>query len=126
MKYPYVLAALMTIPSAAAFAMPRGSFLMAPAPTRAALIKALKESSTAACYRKATDQSPGTLVATFMHLRSIRLQHDRVVGVWFVTHGRKAVYWRLRRLRAGTRVWVTPHGQAFLIGVCGNPVRHPP
>jgi hypothetical protein len=126
MKYMPVWVAVLATSSTAAFAMPRGSFLLAPAPTRAALIKALQEPSTVAGYRKATGRSREALVTIFKRLRLIRLTHDQVMSVWFMTHSRKGAYWRLRHLRAGLLVWVTPEGKGFLIAMCGNPVQRPP
>jgi hypothetical protein len=106
--------------------MPLGSFLRKPAATPAELAEqTANDPIVLGRYVQAFHIAPQELIRAFANLRGGYMPDDKVYEVHYVHPGEEVGY-RLRRVRRGTPIWVSPDGMPVLVRVCGNPLRSGP
>lgn len=120
------IAALALGPSIASARPQANSFLDAPAPNHAALIRQVRtDGDVMDRYQRHFAMTRSQVLAYFTDLRLTRLQHDQAYDVYAVPRG-GALKSTRRTLRRGTLVWVDRRGKAILMEVCGNPLTRGP
>lgn len=120
------IAALAMAPGMADARPQANSFLDAPAPNHAALIRQVRtDGDVMDRYQRHFAMTRTQVLAYFADLRLTRLQYDQAYDVYAVPRG-GALKSTRRTLRRGTLVWVDRGGKAILMEVCGNPLTRGP
>jgi len=102
--------------------MPPGAFLRRHAVTGVELSREVHDDPLLLTRYSRTFHLPrATLLRAFAHLHVAPLREDRVYQVHYV-HPGEQIGARLRRVRAGTPVFMNPEGKPVLVQVCGNPL----
>lgn len=103
--------------------LPSGSYIQSPVSSVKSLLRQIDRNRVVReRYGRLFGLSPGQVRAAFARLRMRRLTRPLVCRVYYVRRGERLGY-RVRRVPAGTRVFVMPNGQPALIVSCGNPLR---
>lgn len=102
--------------------MPKNSYLVRPAKTKAELISQVKsESIVMDRYMRHYSMSRDEVVDYLSSLRLGRLQRSGVYGVFGVPRDGK-IHVTNQSLRKGTLVWFDAAGQPAALEICGNPM----
>jgi hypothetical protein len=102
--------------------MPPGSFLPLPARSRNEVLQQVtRNSALARRYAHAFHTTPAAIIRTFGRMHLIKLRQDLVGPILYVHPGER-IGMRIRRLRKGTNIFVSPEGTPILVQICGNPL----
>lgn len=107
--------------SCRSLAMPYGSYLVRPTNTRQGVVRQYR---TEPKVRSAYDQVLESASEVLRSLRQKRLTKSHVMLVFYNHNGELGYH--VRKVRRGSKVWVSPDGTPILMVRCGNPIRTRP